>query len=169
MDVEQLQRLVDQQAAALELFASQWCDVPQDVVQEAFIELARVSTPPERVIPWLYSVVRNRSISAVRRTVRRRKHEARAAAEHDGWFEAASDVRLDAQAAAVHLRSLPIEQREPIVLHIWGGLTFEQIAELIQTSSSTAHRRYLAGLATLRERLQQPCPKKNPNVTSISA
>jgi DNA-directed RNA polymerase specialized sigma24 family protein len=55
---------------------------------------------------------------------------------------------------------LPVEQREVIVAHLWGGLTFEQIGELIDASSSTAHRWYLAGLVTLRERLGVICPRK---------
>ncbi len=47
-----------------------------------------------------------------------------------------------------------------IVAHLWGGLTFEQIAELAGCSPSTAHRRYVAGLANLRERLHVPCPNQ---------
>lgn len=164
-----MRRLLDQHAAALELFSSQWCDCPQDVVQEAFIELVKQPTSPERIVPWLYGVVRNRSISAVRKMLRRRKHESGAAASHDGWFERRDDARLDAQLAAGHLGELPIEHREPIVLHIWGGLTFEQIAELIHTSSSTAHRRYLAGLAALRERLREPCTKNTPGAKAPNA
>jgi RNA polymerase sigma-70 factor (ECF subfamily) len=42
-------------------------------------------------------------------------------------------------------------------------LTFEQIGELTGVSSSTAHRRYLAGLSALRERLRVPCPKDPKN------
>jgi DNA-directed RNA polymerase specialized sigma24 family protein len=60
---------------------------------------------------------------------------------------------------------LPLEQRETLVAHLWGGLTFEQIGELTGVSSSTAHRRYLAGLSALRERLRVTCPNdpKNEN------
>jgi RNA polymerase sigma-70 factor (ECF subfamily) len=56
--------------------------------------------------------------------------------------------------ATVALQGLPAEQREVIVAHLWGGLTFEQIAGLVGASSSTAHRWYLAGLAALRDRLR---------------
>jgi hypothetical protein len=37
MDPDLLGNLLDQHAAALELFARQWCDVPEDVVQDAFL------------------------------------------------------------------------------------------------------------------------------------
>jgi DNA-directed RNA polymerase specialized sigma24 family protein len=40
MDPDLLGNLLDQHAAALELFARQWCDVPEDVVQDAFLKLA---------------------------------------------------------------------------------------------------------------------------------
>ena len=60
--------------------------------------------------------------------------------------------------ATAALQRLPIEQRETLVAHLWGGLTFEQIGELTGVSSSTAHRRYLAGLESLRERLRVSCP-----------
>jgi RNA polymerase sigma-70 factor (ECF subfamily) len=62
------------------------------------------------------------------------------------------------------LAELPLEQREVIVARIWGGLTFEDIACVADCSVPTAHRRYHAGLAALRERLETgwtftPTPK----------
>ena len=65
---------------------------------------------------------------------------------------ASADEALDAQALARDLEMLPGEVREAIVLRLWGGLSFEQIAELTGTSTSTAHRRYISGLSALRER-----------------
>jgi RNA polymerase sigma-70 factor (ECF subfamily) len=123
------------------------------VVQEALVQLMRQPRPPERIVPWLYRVVRNGAISASRAAGRRRRHEALAAHREESWFAAAPGQRLDAVAATRALQELPEEQRETIVARLWGGLTFEDIAELTGASSSTAHRRYEAGLAALRERL----------------
>ena len=78
------------------------------------------------------------------------------------WFVPSEAGQLDADAARAALAKLPLEHREIIVAHLWGGLTFEQIAALVGASSSTAHRRYLEGLATLRERLEKPCPSQPP-------
>jgi RNA polymerase sigma factor (sigma-70 family) len=153
VDEKLLGWLVDEQAPALELYARQWCDCPQDMVQEALLELLRQREPPERVIAWLFRVVRNKAINASRSIRRRRKHEEQAAAGSDTWFVPSDEDRLDAQAAAAALEALPLEQRETIVARLWGGLSFDEIAELTQTSSSTAHRRYHTGLAALRERL----------------
>jgi RNA polymerase sigma factor (sigma-70 family) len=74
-------------------------------------------------------------------------------AQRTPWFDADAETLLDAERATAALRSLPADQREVITLALWSGLTFEQIGELIGCSSSTAHRWYVAGLATLRERL----------------
>jgi RNA polymerase sigma-70 factor (ECF subfamily) len=163
MGPEDLGRLVDEQAAALVLYARQWCAAPEDVVQEAFLKLVTQRPPPASPVPWLYRVVRNGALSAARTARRRQRHEAVAAARTPPWFAPTETAALDAAAATAALQGLPLEQRETIVAHLWGGLTFEQIAELTATSSSTAHRCYVAGLSALRERLGVPCPKTTPN------
>ncbi|HEX5273558.1 MAG TPA: RNA polymerase sigma factor [Gemmataceae bacterium] len=159
MGPEHLGRLVERHAAALVLYARQWCAAPEDVVQESFLKLVEQRPPPDNPVPWLYRVVRNGAVSAARTQRRRQRHEAAAAARAPAWF-VADPSGPDAEAAADALRALPLEEREVIVAHLWGGLTFEQIAELAGCSSSTAHRRYAAGLAGLRERLQIPCPNR---------
>jgi RNA polymerase sigma factor (sigma-70 family) len=152
---------VDEHAAALALYARQWCDAPEDVVQEAFLKLASQRTPPDSPAAWLYCVVRNGALTAARAAKRRRHYESAAAAKASGWFLPSDLAGLDAEAATAALSALPVEQRETIVAHLWGGLTFDQIGELSGVSASTAHRRYLAALSALRERLRVPCPNKN--------
>jgi RNA polymerase sigma-70 factor (ECF subfamily) len=153
-----LGRLVDDHAAALVLYARQWCAGAEDIVQDVFLKLVVQKPPPVRVLPWLYRVVRNAAISAARADRRRRRHEFAAGERAPAWFAAVETTALDIAAATQALQALPIEQREIIVAHLWGGLTFEQIAELAGCSSSTAHRWYVAGLSALRERLRVPCP-----------
>ena len=150
---------MDEHAPALVLYARQWCSAAEDVVQEAFVKLIAQSKTPERIVPWLYRVVRNAAISSSRAANRRRRHETAAAAEMPGWFVPTDGVELDADVAAAAFQTAPVEEREIIVADLWGGLTFGEIAELVGCSSSTAHRRYLAGVSALRERLGVPCPK----------
>jgi RNA polymerase sigma-70 factor (ECF subfamily) len=158
MKPDVLGRLLDEHAAALVLYARQWCASPEDVVQEAFVKLAAQRPEPDNCLAWLYRVVRNGALTAARSDRRRRFHESYAASHLPTWFVPAEGTSLDAATATAALADLPIEQREPLVAHLWGGLTFEQIGELIGVSSSTAHRRYLTALATLRERLRVTCP-----------
>lgn len=159
MGPEQLSRLVDDYAAALVLYARQWCAAAEDVVQEAFVKLASQRSPPDNIAGWLHRVVRNGALAAARAERRRRRHESAAALRMPNWFVPSEATRLDAATAEAALQKIPLEQRETLVAHLWGGLTFEQIGELTGVSSSTAHRRYLAGLSVLRERLHVPCPK----------
>ena len=41
IDTERLQQLIDSHGAALALYANQWCNAPEDALQEALIELLR--------------------------------------------------------------------------------------------------------------------------------
>lgn len=166
MSPEGIGQLVEEHAAALTLYARQWCSVPEDVVQEAFLKLVSQSSPPHKPVAWLYRVVRNAAISAARSSKRRLRHEAAAAAQSPAWFVNSESALLDVRVASEALQTLPLEQREVIVAHLWGGLTFEEIAEVIGSSASTANRWYLAGLAALRERLGIPCPPKSTTQTS---
>jgi RNA polymerase sigma-70 factor (ECF subfamily) len=160
MGPELLGRLIDEHGPALVLFARQWCATPEDVVQLAFVKLAALPQPPANAAAWLYRVARNAALSAGRAERRRRHHESAAAARTPIWFTAPEMTGVDAEAATAALEALPPEQHEVIVAHLWGGLTFEQIAEVVGGSSSTAHRWYVAGLTALRERLGVPCPNK---------
>ncbi|HEV3146310.1 MAG TPA: sigma-70 family RNA polymerase sigma factor [Gemmataceae bacterium] len=150
-----LGNLYRQHAPALRLYARQWGSSGEDLVQVAFVRLAQQSPPPERILPWLYAVVRNEAHSVQRSTIRRRQREQERC-HPEAWFDAA-DSRLDAAEVAAGLAELPLELREVIVAHIWGGLVFEDIAAMIGCSVATAHRRYQAGLAQLRQRYQLPC------------
>ena len=166
MDSELLGSLIDRYADALALYARQWCDAPEDVVQEAFVKFAAQRTTPLNPAAWLFKAVRNGAINAGISQRRRRQHEAKAAESIPGWFESDASPRhtdaLDPESAQTALAALPVDQREVIVAHIWAGLTFDQIAEVAEISSSTAHRVYQAGLKALRERLGVPC-RANPS------
>jgi RNA polymerase sigma-70 factor (ECF subfamily) len=160
---ELLAELFDHHAPALVLFARQWCGTPEDVVQEAFVALARQRALPDQPVAWLYRVVRNGAISHGRADRRREAREARAS-RPEAWFESADD-RLAAHEATRLLAELDPETREIVVARLWGGLSFDAIAQLVGSSISTAHRKYQSGLARLQSRLESPCPQPTPNPT----
>jgi RNA polymerase sigma-70 factor (ECF subfamily) len=156
---ELLGRLLDEHGPALALYAAQWTASADDCVQEALIELAGLPQAPASPVAWLYRVVRNRAISQWRSSRRREKHEQLAQRLRWDWEGEAPTEPTPAELAAA-VAALPDELREVIVVRTWGGLNFEQIAELVGCSTSTAHRRYETGLAALRERLSVACPAK---------
>ncbi len=157
MGPEELGRLIDAHGGTLVLAARSWSAMAEDVVQEAFLKLASANPTPSDPVAWLYRVVRNGAISAGRSDRRRVHRETQAA--NVAWFTPADDNRLDADAATTALAGLPSDEREVIALHLWGGHNFATIGEITGTSAATAHRRYVAGLTRLRERLSfSPLP-----------
>jgi RNA polymerase sigma factor (sigma-70 family) len=146
-------RLLDSHGPSLVLYARQWCGSPEDVVQDAFLKLVALRKPPEQVVPWLYRVVRNGAIDASRSAQRRQRRET-SAAWPVRWFVEAEADGLTADAALAALLQLPIDQREVIVVRLWGELSFEQIAEVADCSPSTAFRRFTAGIEALRKELK---------------
>ena len=52
------------------------------------------------------------------------------------------------------LAELPDEQREIMILRVWGQLTFEEAAAALDISPNTAASRYRYALAKLKERLR---------------
>jgi RNA polymerase sigma factor (sigma-70 family) len=154
IDPTELGRLYREQAPALRLYARQWAESAEDLVQDAFLRLAQQSPPPMQVVPWLYRVIRNQALANHRGATRRRQRETKSS-RPVAWF-AQVDDQIDAQEVSRLLEKLPIESREVIVARLWGSLTFSEIAELVGCSLATAQRRYQTGLAELRERLDGP-------------
>jgi RNA polymerase sigma factor (sigma-70 family) len=152
LDPDALGQLYRRHAPALRLFARQWPAAADDLVQDAFVSLAGQRPPPQRIVPWLYRVVRNAALAA-QRSARRRRHREESASVAEAWFVAAED-QYDAREAARRLSELPLEVREIVVARLWGGLTFDEVARLVGASLPTVHRRYQAGLLELRERLE---------------
>ncbi|WP_162275911.1 RNA polymerase sigma factor [Roseimaritima ulvae] len=156
MDTPTLQALIDSHGAALQLLARQWCDAPEDAVQEALIELLQQQPVPRTPAAWLYTVVRRRAMNLARAESRRRKHQRDAGLARSAWFvpdSTAEDTTAECQTA---LAGLPRQEREIVILRIWGEQTFAQIADVVQLPLSTVHRRYHTALASLESSLLCP-------------
>ena len=157
VDAALIAKLFDRYAAALEFYASQRTTTPQDCVQEAFLELARQDLPPVDPGAWLFRVVRNRALNAARAEHRRATHE-QTAAQRQAANRRAVDPG-DAAEIADLLHRLSDEQREVVVLRVWGQLSWQEIAEVAGSSRSAAHRNYVQALAKLRKHLESSsCP-----------
>jgi RNA polymerase sigma-70 factor (ECF subfamily) len=152
IEPDRLASLFRNHAPALLLYARQWSATPEDLVQEAFLNLSTQRQTPDRPVAWLHRVVRNASLDQKRGNARRTRREHLAASD-ERWFLPQEDG-IDAQTATLALDALAAEVREVIVARIWGGLTFEEIAKLVGVSLSHVYRRYHAGLAELRNRME---------------
>jgi RNA polymerase sigma-70 factor (ECF subfamily) len=129
----------------------------EDVVQDAFVRFWRHQRNlPGEPMALLVTSVRRAAFDLARRDGRRVAREERAG------FDSAAERQVfqtpldgDERRAAIEeaLQRLPAEQREVLLLKIWGELTFEQVAATLELSPNTAASRYRYALAALREEL----------------
>lgn len=121
----------------------------EDVLQETFVALAQMTSPP--ALPGHYCVrsFRNRALNRRRTLWRRLTHEW----ESLRWFEKNVDETPAERAAMRSLARLPVEQREVIVLKIWHHYTFEEIGGLLDSSPNTVAGRYRYGLQKIKKQL----------------
>ena len=129
----------------------------EDVVQEAFVRFWRHQRAlPGDPMALLVTSVRRAAFDLARRDNRRAVREERAAdADEINAPVFATSLDGDDRRGAIELalRQLPDEQREVLILKIWGELTFEQIAAQLEIPPNTAASRYRYALAALRKEL----------------
>src|SRR5215207_996480 len=103
----------------------------EDVVQEAFVRYWRHQRGlPGEPMAFLVTSVRRAAFDLARRDGRRSAREDQTARETDFKPTAFRSVlEGDERRVAIEdaLRRIPEEQREVLVLKIWGELTFDQI------------------------------------------
>lgn len=162
-DAQNLTALINRYSAALVLYARQWCSDPEDAVQEALVELTQLNRPPVDQVAWLFTTTKRRAINQTRSDIRRRKRELVARDSRNGqvmneqnnltqaWFESDIENQEEIEKLQNSLEKLAPLEREIVVAHVWGELTFEQIANLVDRSSSACHRDYQSALAKLRQ------------------
>jgi len=139
----------------------------EDVVQETFLALMRLTQAPQQPEHYCLRSFRNRALNYKRSLWRRVTREFEAFAGGPHWFETspeATDDEQDLQTAAIQcLSSLPQEQREVIVLKIWNRLTFDEIGGLLEISPNTAAGRYRYGLQKIKKHLEAG-EHRTPNI-----
>jgi RNA polymerase sigma-70 factor, ECF subfamily len=148
---------LDKHGGALLLLARRWTSShadAEDVVQEAFVRFWRSRTTVEQPLAYLYACVRTCALDWQRGRLRRRVRErVTARPELEPLLTSPLEYDERRQAIEAALRSLPEDQATVLVMKIWGGLTFPQIASVLDVSANTAASRYRYALAKLREQL----------------
>jgi len=126
------------------------CEDAEDVLQNVFLGILKVfgqKTAIRKMKPYLYRAARNEALRLLAR--RQRVNET---IEPDALLLVAAppgrhDEAIDLSRA---LTELPQEQREVVVLKIYHGMTFDEIADLTKESLNTVASRYRYGLQKLR-------------------
>jgi len=156
---ELLGRLYREHAPALLLFARQWGEGAEDVVQAAFLKLAQQSVLPDQVLPWLYRVVRNEALAINRSAARRRRREQHVSSGEPG----SPPLTINSMPAtpvccSPTCRLIARGDRRAAL----GRLTFEEVAKLVGLRPATAHRRYQTGLPCSK-RARRPMHANDPH------
>ena len=150
---------LDHHGPTLVLLARQWLASradAEDVVQEAFVRFWRSRQRAVDPAAYLYACVKHCALEWQRSRSRQSRREGAAARpEAESWFAGPLEQDERRAAIAAALRTLPENQREVLVMKIWGGLSFPQIAEALQVPANTAASRYRYALAKLREQLAE--------------
>lgn len=157
----ELERLYDEHAQALFAFllnlTRDEADT-RDVLQEIFIKIVRdekllAGVREERA--FLIRLAHNAAIDLMRRRGTRERTKEQFA-EIISPFAVTSDPdeNIFRENLSAALAELPEEQRAVAHLKLWGGLTFEQIADALELSPNTAASRYRYALDKLRDRLR---------------
>jgi RNA polymerase sigma factor (sigma-70 family) len=137
----------------------------EDAVQEAFIALARQQYLPDDPLAWLVRVTRNQLMQWHRSQQRRRHRET--FAYRPNWFDnevVQIDQEIDAREVTAALISMPSPQREVIVMHLWGGMTFEAIGQVLELSRAKAHRSFHQGVAELQQQFASDSKSKSMRI-----
>jgi RNA polymerase sigma-70 factor (ECF subfamily) len=135
----------------------------EDAVQEAFLQVWRsaASFRPERAkaSTWVLTLVHRRAVDLVRREERRQadplSDDAAAVLADGEQTDEAAWLRFERERVQSALRTLPDLQREALELAYYGGFSQSELAERLGVPLGTIKSRMFAGLARLRELLDE--------------
>ena len=136
----------------------------EDAVQEGFLaawrSAAAFRADRAKASTWIVTLVHRRAVDIVRREERRRAEPLEAENRPDpvdpmGSAEDTAWLGFERDRVQAALRALPDTQREAIELAYYGGYSQSELAERLGVPLGTIKSRMFAGLARLRELLDE--------------
>jgi RNA polymerase sigma-70 factor (ECF subfamily) len=130
----------------------------EEVVQDAFVRALGALRADDRDMalkPWLYTIVRNRALDALRRPARTTDLELYSPVLHDASADPHERVvrAEELRDLVSELKRLPERQRTALVMHELGGVSHEGIARRLHVSTGGSKAlvcRARAGLGRVR-------------------
>ncbi|MEX0331632.1 MAG: RNA polymerase sigma factor [Puniceicoccaceae bacterium] len=122
----------------------------EDILQEVFVHIWTRREAFPRIEPGLvFTHIRRKAIDSARSRKRRQLREQAFAEETEPPLFT-DTAGMDGNVMQEALQQLPREQREVLVLKVWGDQTFESIGTTLDISPNTAASRYRYGLEQMR-------------------
>lgn len=176
IDRDLIQRHQAGDPAAFEVLATRWNDrlvdlafrltgdaeEARDIRQLALLRMTRALdrfNPAAPFSTWIYRVVANLCIDRRRADDARRRHETSAASRRGTIADPADDARREVHdTVARAVGALAAADRIVVALKHYQGLTFDEIARVLDCPPSTVKTRMSRALAALRPRLARIRP-----------
>ena len=135
----------------------------EDAVQEGFLAVWRSAATYRaeraKASTWVVTLVHRRAVDIVRREERRRTEPLEPAAHETpdpaGSAEDEAWLGFERERVLTALAALPDAQREALELAYYGGYSQSELAEMLGVPIGTIKSRMFAGLARLRELLEE--------------
>ncbi len=120
----------------------------QDAVHQVFLKMLESGNLGgiTDVKAYLFASVRNAILNEIK--IQQRSVVLN---EDTAWFEPPNRDYAAELSLRRALTALPNDQRQVVVLHVWGELTFLQIGEILDISANTAASRYRYAFSKLRQ------------------
>ena len=125
----------------------------EDVLQQVFMKLLERHLIPEDPKPYLFRAVHNVALNLIRSESKQVD-----LVDIEPWFEAPAQNHAARLTLTLELMRIPEEQRRVLILHLWGGLSFDEIGSMLSVSGNTAASRYRYALQKLRVNVQPKDP-----------
>ncbi|MFB9800541.1 SigE family RNA polymerase sigma factor [Streptomonospora salina] len=129
----------------------------EEVVQDAFVAMHgawRRLRDPNKALSYLRQSVVNRARSVLRHRAVVEKHAPKALPDAPSAEQGAMG-ELERAAVIEALRTLPVRQREAVVLRYYGDFSEAQIADTMGISRGAVKSHTARGIAALRSALEQ--------------
>jgi RNA polymerase sigma-70 factor (ECF subfamily) len=158
LDRDEVRKLYEQHRRGLFAYACSFVSsfaTAEDILQQVFTRMLRLDVEiTGSPIPYLYRAIRNAALNQIR-------DRSREVGLEDGWLDSPAGLEQTGLELQSALRELPEDQREVIVLHVWGEMSFDEAATALGISPNTAASRYRYGLSKLREQFQVGARRKH--------
>jgi RNA polymerase sigma-70 factor (ECF subfamily) len=121
--------------------------VSEDILQEVFVKLF-LSPPDPLKNPraYIFQIARNLAIDSVRKQKPNISLDEISETVHQPLEDFSLQMDIDDA-----LKSLPAQECEIVTLHVIGGLTFREIAEVTKTPSGTVKWKYQKAISKLQK------------------
>lgn len=123
----------------------------EDAVHEALLAVGSLREAPRDMAAYLYRVVRNKALHGIRQGQRQVPMD-------EDYLETTTgdaEQTLLLQQVKDTMNALSLDERQVLILKLFEGLTFDEIARIMESPPNTVASWYRRGLARLKELLDE--------------